>query len=139
MFQQAAPPRPSGRSILAQFRNFAGIGVIGTGGHFLTLWTLVRSGADPLPASALGFVAGALINYVLNRRYTFASTIAHRRGLPKFFTVAAAGLVLNTLLMVVLLRHAGMHYLLAQALATATVLCWNFAGNRYWTFPERRP
>ena len=32
----------------------------------------------------------------------------------------------------------GLHYLLAQLVTTGLVLVWTFAGNRFWTFADRR-
>ena len=118
-----------------QFLRFAVVGAIGTTGHYLTLVLLVElAGADAVPASLAGFVVGALINYQLNRSYTFGSDVAHRIALPKFFTIAAAGAVLNTLIMFMAIYQLGLHYFLSQVLATGMVLVWGFLGNRLWTF-----
>ena len=83
-----------------------------------------------------GAVLGALVNYVLNRRYTFRSGKGHREALTKFFVVAGAGLLLNGLIMWLFVDGLGLYYLLAQLLATGLVLVWNFAGNRCWTFND---
>jgi putative flippase GtrA len=38
-----------------------------------------------------------------------------------------------------LLGHVpGLRYIVAQLLATALVLAWNFLGNSVWTFAQRR-
>lgn len=121
--------------ILRQFIMFGGVGLIGTAAHFATLAALVEGiGVDAVVASGWGFAAGALVNYLLNRRLTFRSDAPHAVALPKFLAVAGAGFLLNTLLMLVGLSWLHFHYLLAQALATLLVLFWNFAGNRLWTF-----
>lgn len=121
--------------LVKQFMRFAGVGAIGTAGHYLTLVLLVEAaGVDAVPASLAGFVVGALINYHLNRVYTFRSDIAHRIALPKFLAIAAIGAVLNTLIMSLALNQLRLHYLLAQILATGIVLVWGFLGNRLWTF-----
>lgn len=124
--------------IFHQFTRFAGVGVIGTAAHYLVLITLVQiGGVDPVWASGSGFVAGAFFNYQLNYRYTFHSNKKHREAIIKFFIVAAIGLALNSLVIVILARHIGLHYLLSQVVATGLVLVWNFAGNRFWTFREK--
>lgn len=123
--------------IIEQFVRFAGVGVIGTAAHYSVL-TLLASvlGVHPVSASALGFIVGAIVNYWLNRKLTFASTIRQIDGLFKFLVVASIGLLLNTAIVAVLIDHAGLHYLVAQIIATGLVLGWNFVGNRYWTFRD---
>ena len=123
--------------LIAQFLRFAGVGILGTAVHYAILILLVHAGASgPIFASSCGFVGGAFTNYFLNYRYTFHSAVTHFVGLPKFFTVAAAGLLLNSLVMSVAITSVNLHYLIAQIVATAIVLIWNFLGNRIWTFKE---
>ncbi len=118
-----------------QFLRFTGVGAIGTTGHYITLVLLVEvMGIDAVPASLTGFVVGALINYHLNRTYTFRSDISHRIALPKFFTIAVAGALLNTLIMSLAINQLNIHYFLSQLMATGIVLVWGFLGNRLWTF-----
>jgi putative flippase GtrA len=118
-----------------QFIRFTGVGAIGTTGHYITLIVLVEAlGTDAVFASLAGFIVGALINYQLNRSYTFQSTANHRSALPKFFIIAAIGALLNTVIMAFAIQQAGLHYFLSQVLATCIVLVWGFVGNRFWTF-----
>ena len=122
-------------SLLRQFTGFAGIGAIGTAGHYVTLIGLVQlAGFDPLPASALGFAVGALINYTLNYKYLFRSQKRHRESMSKFFVVALAGLGLNSIVVTFGIDAAHLNYLVAQLAATAVVLVWNFSINKIWTF-----
>jgi putative flippase GtrA len=118
-----------------QFTRFAGVGVVGTAAHYAVLIALVeRAGIDSVIASTLGFVAGAFVNYCLNRTFTFASPVAFLPGMAKFFVIATLGAVLNAGLMLALVHYARLHYVVAQLLATSVVLVWNFVGNRIWTF-----
>jgi len=121
--------------LLKQFIRFTGVGAIGTSGHYSTLVVLVEAfGIDAVAASLSGFIVGALINYQLNRTYTFQSTANHRTALPKFFIIAAIGALLNTIIMAFSIQQAGLHYFVSQVLATCIVLVWGFVGNRLWTF-----
>lgn len=122
-----------------QFILFSGIGVIGTAGHYLTLIALVELlGIYPGLATTAGFIVGALINYILNYRFTFRSTKRHADALIKFLLVAAVGAVINYAIMQGGLTYTSLHYLLVQLVATGTVLLWNFALNKFWTFSETR-
>lgn len=125
-------------SLLRQFSGFAGIGAIGTAGHYLTLIGLVQFlGISPVLASVAGFTVGALINYLLNYKFLFRSRKRHRESMLKFFVVALAGLVLNAMVVSFGVHALYLHYLVAQFLATAIVLIWNFSINRIWTFSDQ--
>jgi putative flippase GtrA len=132
------PPTPVADPLapmLRQFVRYAGAGVIGTAAHYAVLVTLVQgAGAGVVAASTAGAIAGAAINYLLNHRFTFASSAAHRRALPRFVAVAAGGIALNALVLAVMLALFGPHYLVAQVAATLAVLVAGYLANRAWTF-----
>ncbi len=120
-----------------QFIIYAGIGAIGTIGHYATLVLLVQAiHAEPVFATTIGFVVGALINYVLNYRITFNSNKRHRESLTKFFSVAALGAVINATIMSAGINMFDVHYLVIQVIATCFVLVLNFTTNKYWTFAD---
>jgi putative flippase GtrA len=123
-------------AIARQFLAFATVGVGGTVTHYATLIAGVSLGFDPVAASALGWMFGAVVNYCLNYRFTFHSGVSHRQAAPRFAVVAGTGLVLNTVLMAFEVGPLGMHYLVAQIIATGTVLCCNFVLSRTWAFRE---
>ena len=118
-----------------QFLVFAGIGAIGTVGHYTTLILLVQLlHTNPVIASTIGFVTGALINYLLNYRITFNSNKEHHETLTKFFSVATLGAVFNGLIMSAGFHLFDIHYLIIQLIATGLVLVFNFMANKHWTF-----
>ena len=120
-----------------QFIIYAGIGAIGTIGHYATLVLLVQAiHTEPVFATTTGFVVGALINYVLNYRITFNSNKRHREALTKFFSVAALGAVINATIMSAGINMFDAHYLVTQVVATCFVLVLNFTTNKYWTFAD---
>jgi putative flippase GtrA len=123
------------RTLATQFMSFAGVGALATLLQYLVLVLLVYADIlNAVAASAVGYIAGALLSYWLNYHYTFRSTSDHARSMAKFAIVACAGLVLNTAIMAGLTSGLHWHYLLSQVLATGIVLIWNFAANRAWTF-----
>lgn len=122
-------------SLAGQFIVFASAGAVGTAAHYLVLLALVSLGkASPVMASALGFLIGLLINYLLSHHWVFRSPRPHAETVVKFVSIAMVGLGINTGLMHLAVTKVGMHYLLAQIVATSVVLLWNFMGNRFWTF-----
>ncbi len=120
-----------------QFLLYACFGAIGTIGHYATLILLVQvTHTEPVFASTIGFIVGALINYVLNYRITFNSRKRHRETLIKFLLVASLGAAINTTIMTVGINILDIHYLAIQVIATCFVLALNFTANKYWTFAD---
>lgn len=118
---------------------FAVVGIIGTVAHYVLLVMLVEMLAvNAVVASTAGATLGALVNYLLNRRYTFRSEKRHGEALTKFLIIAASGLALNSSFMLLFVEILGVYYLLAQVVSTGLVLVWNFVGNRFWTFSDAR-
>jgi putative flippase GtrA len=121
--------------VFFQFIKYASSGAVGTAVHYLLLAALVEGvGVGAVAASSCGAIAGALVNYGLNYRYTFRSTRPHRESLVKFAVVSVAGIAINALVVAVGTTTFGWHYLLAQVVATGVVLGSAFAVNRAWTF-----
>ena len=118
---------------------FSGVGIIGTLVHYSVLIFLVHVLAiNAVEASSAGFIAGALTNYLLNYRYTFASKKRHQEAMTKFFIVALIGLFFNGLIMSFCTHSLQLHYLVSQVIATGLVLLWNFTANHKWTFHEHQ-
>ncbi|HUV63612.1 MAG TPA: GtrA family protein [Sedimentisphaerales bacterium] len=125
------------KTTLRRLMTFGLVGVIGTAAHYLALVLLVElTGMDPVTATSVGFVIGALVNYVLNRRYTFRSSKAHLDAGPKFFLIAIVTGTLNSLLVYAGVSLLGANYLVVQIGATLIVFLFNFALNSLWTFQE---
>ena len=121
--------------MLAQFVRYAAAGAAGTVVQYLLLMALIEAGGvRPVLASTWGAVAGAFLNYLLNYRYTFRSSRPHAVAFVKYFTVTAAGIVLNAIVLAAAMSLLGFAYLPAQVLATAVVLLAAFTTNRAWTF-----
>ncbi|WP_295581269.1 GtrA family protein [uncultured Lamprocystis sp.] len=124
-------------TILHRVATFGIVGAIGTLVHYSALVLLVEIGLlDAVAATTVGFALGAIVNYLLNYRYTFNSTKQHRDSGPKFALIAIATGLLNTLVV-----HAGVdslrfNYLLVQVVATGIVFLLNFILNSVWTFHE---
>jgi putative flippase GtrA len=126
------------RALFNQFITYAGVGAVGTAGHYLLLLLLVEGlGAAPYKGAVAGFLLGAVINYYLNHRITFRSAKRHHDALPKFLAVAALGVALTGGLMAWATERLHIHYFIAQLFTTGLLLCLTFVGNRLWTFNER--
>jgi putative flippase GtrA len=132
----AALPFPTPMApFLLQFFRYGGAGAVGTALQFVFLAALVQlAGLSALAASTVGAIAGAVVNYALNYRFTFESRRAHRVALPRFCAISGAGILLNAAVLAAMLAYVHPHYLVAQIVATAAVLVAGFLANRRWTF-----
>lgn len=122
---------------MKQFLTFAGVGAIGTAGHYMTLLVLVELfSVAPVYATTFGFIVGAVINYFLNYKYTFRSDKPHTEALIKFFVIAILGAVINSMIMYLGVSYTKINYIIVQFFATGLVLLWNYLLNKYWTFSQ---
>lgn len=127
------------RALARQFSSFFGVGLLAAVAHYGVLAALVELlGMRASLAALVGFVAGGVVSYVLNRRWTFDSARSHAAAVPRFFAVAAVAFVLTGLLMELLSVRLGLHWLPAQIATTGVVLVWTFLANRFWTFHDAR-
>lgn len=119
---------------LSRLFRYLVVGGIATAIQYAVLVLLVRAfGIAPTPASTIGFVLSAGVNYLLNYRFTFQSDRPHGPAAAKFALLAGTGLLINAAIMH-LMTGAGVEYLIAQVCATGVVLFFGFISNSLWTF-----
>ena len=120
---------------LREFLGFFGVGIIATAVHYLVLVGLASGlGINPVLSAACGYICGAIVSYRVNYTVTFRSERRHSQAALRFLTVAVIGLIFNSVLVDFGISALGLHYLLAQILATGIVFVWNFVANKLWTF-----
>jgi putative flippase GtrA len=124
------------RAVVRDFLRFAAVGVVATAVHYAVLIGLTElAGVHPVIGTACGALTGGVVSYTLNRLYTFTARPAYMRGLAKFIIVISIGAALNAGI-VAFFMWVGLWYLVAQFIATAIVLIWNFAVSRVVVFRE---
>lgn len=129
------PPQSPALPIAHKFGRFLLVGGLCTGLQYLLLVGLVEGlGLSATIASTIGYAASSVVNYSLNYYFTFNSAERHGRSVPRFLLIGVFGLFLNGAVTFVGTDIYGVHYLLAQAAATAVTLLWNFLANLRWTF-----
>lgn len=111
-----------------------------TAADFSAMVALVElAGLSPVPAAALGAATGAVVNFLLNRRWVFR--VAHEPAggqALRYSLVSAASAGWNALGEHLLFKVLGLHYVLARVLVSVAVgLGWNFPLQRAWVFKER--
>ncbi|MFA7681232.1 MAG: GtrA family protein [Pigmentiphaga sp.] len=104
-------------------------GGMATALHYLSMLFLMQGGCSPAAATALGALAGALLNYQLHYRYTFTSQRQHRSAFSRYSAALALGWALNLLLFAGLHSALLLPVLMAQGLTTLCLAVCN-----YWVF-----
>jgi len=98
---------------------------------------------DKAVASTMAFYIAVVVNYFLQRRYTFRSSERHWIAMPKFVGVSTIGAIINVLIFT-LLTHV-MHYLIAQFVSLLIVFAVNYSASnalifrRNGRYPPKRP
>jgi putative flippase GtrA len=119
---------------MTRFIRYTAVGAFATAVHYGVLVLCVEYGGWPaFAASGFGAVVGAQLAYAGNRWYTFAHRGEVSASWPRFQATAVAGALLGMAIVGLGVR-LGLHYLIAQVLATLTSLVLTFAINRAWTF-----
>jgi len=120
------------------FIQFMKFGIVGVSNTLLTLavYTLLLkvAGVWYLAASAIGFIAGAVNGFLLNRRWTFREHVGDAFTPVRWGIVQTCGLGVNEGLLYLLVHDARLDALIAQLCATAVVTVSTFFANRAWTF-----
>jgi len=113
---------------------YAAVGGVATAAHYALLWSLVEQAHWPAPlAAGAGAVLGAQVAFVGNRWFTFGHEGDWRAAWWRFQLTALLGGVTSMAVVAAGIR-LGLHYLLAQAVATGVVLVMTYAINKRWAF-----
>ena len=124
------------KKTIKQFAKFSVVGVLNTLIHyciFLALYKLI--GVHYLVASAIGYIAGIVNSYCINKKWTFNSTGGPKIfEFSKFLSVNAIALGVNMLSLEWLVVYIQIIPEHSQLLAIIFSLTVNFVGNKYWTF-----
>ncbi|HWH83955.1 MAG TPA: GtrA family protein [Burkholderiaceae bacterium] len=119
---------------MQRFVRYSLVGVLATAAHYLVLVLCVELAHWPAAfGSGAGAVVGAQVAYAGNRWFTFAHRGEMRASWPRFQATALLGALLGMAIVGLGVR-LGVHYLVAQVVATLAGLMLTFAVNRAWTF-----
>ena len=119
---------------MRRFVLYTVVGGLATAAHYAVLIACVELAGWPAwLASGFGAVVGAQVAFLGNRRYTFEHRGAAAGPWLKFQGTALLGALLGMAIVAAGVR-IGLHYLLAQVVATGAMLVLTFAINRAWSF-----
>ncbi|MEP4149144.1 MAG: GtrA family protein [Halioglobus sp.] len=108
--------------------------------HYCFLFVGVSQfGLSSTVASSFGFLVAVIFNYLMHYGWTFAGGVdfqppPHGHALFRYLIMILCGFIINAIIMFLSVQVLGWNYLLAQAIAYAAVLVWNFILANRWVF-----
>jgi dolichol-phosphate mannosyltransferase len=118
-----------------QFVKFAIVGASGLAVNFVIAHILEKTtGYSGFVDFAIGFMAGGVSNYGLNRIWTFRSQRNPLIEGLQFLAVSAIALVLGKVVFSLADHYNFHHFTLTWFVATVAGIFVNFFLNKYWTF-----
>jgi putative flippase GtrA len=139
----ANPSAPSGggsrtAALVAQFWELLRFGWVGTltlGIYVVELWLLDRFCDLPTWLDAT-FAYGPclVINYLLQRTFTFRSGKRHSLAGPRYLVIQLGGLAINSGFIWLGAEVLHWPFLVAQFAALATLALWSYLGQKLWAF-----
>lgn len=124
------------KRLSSQILAFTVVGLVNNLVNYMSFLILTFLGLHIFTSSSLGFMAGALVSYILNTRFTF-SYVADRKSLARFFFAQLAVLLLfsigSTAIYHSLVRSYSAAWLLSTILATSA----NFTIQKYIVFRSK--
>ena len=113
-------------------------GVVGLSNTLITavvIWVMMKmAGCSDVLSNITGYAAGVLNSFVLNKKWTFKSTIGWTRGAVRFGVVFGICYLMQLGLLLYLNKHLTIDSYFNQLLAMAFYTVINFIMNKYYTF-----
>lgn len=130
-------PRPDWQAPHAtaalQFGRFLAVGLSNTAIGFVIYIGLLGIGVAYWLSGAIGFAAGSINGYLLNRRWTFASPDSWRARI-RYVVVQLGGLFGTAGLLWVFVSPISIGRVAAYGVVIPVVTVATFLANRHWTF-----
>ena len=118
---------------------FAAVGVVNTLVDFLVFTVLAQFlQCNVYLSQVLGYSAGVVNSYVLNRSWTFRSRAGFfSPALVKFLVLSLCMILFSTGVLYLCVDVAGLPKLAGKVVATGVTMVVNFLISRFWVFGER--
>ncbi|HET9668463.1 MAG TPA: GtrA family protein [Casimicrobiaceae bacterium] len=128
--------RPSGQGMghwVHTFSLHVVTGFAAVAAHYALMYAMLRTGLAPVPASAVGFGAGALTRFVFSYAHIFSPTQGVDVAGVRFVVAILAQLAANSALLAALTRE-GVEVWPAQVTTTIVLTFVNYLVYRWWVF-----
>ena len=123
---------------MRQLLRFAAVGVVNTGlGYAVIFACMYVAGLGAVISNVIGYAVGLAVSYSLNRSFTFRSAAPARREMVRFVAIFLLAYLANLAVLVLLIRHLGVHEGVAQVIAGGVYFGLSFVLNKYYVFASR--
>ena len=110
-----------------EFFRFLVTGGSATAAQYAVFWLCISViGIGTTTASAVGYLLGSVVSYLMSYYYTFESKRSHAEAVRAFYLMVATGFFINIGIVHTLATGLDWNPWLSQVCATASTLFWNF-------------
>jgi putative flippase GtrA len=113
---------------------FAFVGGLSAAAYFLFIFAAAPIITSTVALTAVAYAASAVLNYVLQRSFTFQSRLPHAVSFSRYIGMQTTALVVNSGLMFLLVDIAALNLYAAQLMVTTLVTIMNFLLSRFWVY-----
>ena len=132
---------PIDKNFIERILKFGTVGAISFVIDFsLTYFCKEKLKFNKFVANAIGFIVSVIVNFTLNRLWTFQST-SSEIGVEfvKFIAIASFALLLNTIIIYLLNVKIRLNFYISKAMAVFLVMFYNYSMNALFTFTSSHP
>ena len=117
-------------------RQLLRFGVVGgcSAGVYIVVMAGLVSRANLILAAVVAYLAAMVVNYTLQKLWTFKSDRRHREAIPKYIVTHVTAIALNSLILEFLHGRLGAPLIPTQLLAFGAIAIWSYCCQRLWVF-----
>lgn len=127
------PAMASANDLLRKFALYVVIGAGAFTADYAVFLVLFLASGNPYIANVAGICVGMTVSFSLNRKFNFRKPDAPARRAARFVTVAALGMAVSTLILMLLISF-GVDARISKVIAMLLVFSMQFLMNALWTF-----
>ena len=105
--------------------------------HYSVMGLLIFMGIEPMYATGIGALFGAVFNYILQYHYTFKSTRTHVKTIGVYSLTVMAGLLSNEFIFVFFYHYLDLKVIVSQLITTSIVTVQNYLMYKYLVFQRK--
>lgn len=120
---------------MKQFSRFLLVGFANTAlGYAVIFGCMYLGGLTPEFSNAVGYLAGLMVSYFLNRHFTFRSARRRSTEFVRFVIVFLTAYTTNFIVLVILVRVLGVHAAFSQVVAGVVYIGTAYLLNKRYVF-----
>lgn len=127
------------KKITVEFRKFIIVGIFSTVSNYAIFYIFISTlSLNYLVSSSIGYLAGVLIGYNLNRKWTFEVTSKRKMyEVINYNAVYLTSLILSLFFLKIVVGIFGINPKIANMFAIVITTCTNFLGIKFIVFKKK--